>query len=133
NQDETRILTWTSDAAHIWDAATGEERLTLDPLSILPGFASIRGAQWNQGANRVLTWDDTAPGGTANLIGGTARIWDAVTGAELLTLPHERYVDGAQWNGDGSHLLTWSRDGTARVWNVVTGELVRSLPGDGTE
>lgn len=52
---------------------------------------------------------------------GTARLWDAATGAELMVLRHADWVVGAAWNSDRTRLLTWSRDGRARLWDAATG------------
>jgi hypothetical protein len=48
---------------------------------------------------------------------GTARVWDARTGAELLALRgHGGRVNGVCFSADGSRLATASDDRTARVW-----------------
>ena len=50
---------------------------------------------------------------------GTARVWDAATGEELLTLAeHTDYINQPTWSVDGSRILITSSDGTARVWDV---------------
>jgi WD40 repeat protein len=53
---------------------------------------------------------------------GTARVWDARTGAELLALRgHTDAVLEASFSPDGRRIVTASRDGTARVWDARTG------------
>ncbi|MCG8351473.1 MAG: hypothetical protein MI924_27200 [Chloroflexales bacterium] len=42
---------------------------------------------------------------------------------------HDGRVNGAAWNADASHILTWSVDGTARLWNA-NGALLATLPHD---
>jgi WD40 repeat protein len=50
---------------------------------------------------------------------GTARIWDAATGHELLALRgHTRIVWEAAFTPAGDGVLTASDDGTARVWDA---------------
>ena len=53
---------------------------------------------------------------------GTARLWDAKTGASLLTLKgHTNWVRAASFSPDGSRVVTASDDGTARLWDAKTG------------
>jgi WD40 repeat protein len=53
---------------------------------------------------------------------GTARRWDAKTGAALATLKGHMYgVLAARFSADGSRVLTASQDGTARLWDAKTG------------
>ncbi len=75
-------------------------------------------ASWSQNESRVLTRSDD----------GTARIWDAESGAELVRLVgrHTDVVRQASWSQDESRVLTCSDDGTARIWDAESGaELVR--------
>ena len=47
----------------------------------------------------------------------TARIWDADTGIELITLKgHEDAVSAASFSPDGERVLTASYDKMARIW-----------------
>ena len=56
---------------------------------------------------------------------GTARIWDATTGTNTLTLTHTDWVRAVAWSPDGTQILTGCQDGTARIWDATTGEQVR--------
>jgi WD40 repeat protein len=48
---------------------------------------------------------------------GTAKIWDARLGAELLTLSgHSGPVNSVAYSRDGRHIVTASNDQTFRVW-----------------
>ncbi len=49
----------------------------------------------------------------------TAKIWDAASGNELLTLRHEDIVDSVCFSADGERLATTSR-GLAKIWDAVT-------------
>jgi DNA-binding beta-propeller fold protein YncE len=52
----------------------------------------------------------------------TARVWDAVSGQELLTLKgHTGSVQGVAFSPDGRRLATASFDESARVWDAATG------------
>ena len=55
----------------------------------------------------------------------TARIWDATTGDNTLTLTHTDWVSAVAWSPDGHHILTASDNDTARIWDATTGEQVR--------
>jgi WD40 repeat protein len=61
---------------------------------------------------------------------GTARLWDAETGAPGPVLRgHEGPVRSAVFSPDGRRILTASRDGTARLWDAGTGALGQVLRG----
>jgi len=58
---------------------------------------------------------------------GTARVWDAETGDNLLTLSgHEAGVNQALWNEDASRILTASYDGIARQYYTCLEDLLDS-------
>ena len=57
----------------------------------------------------------------------TARIWDATTGDNTLTLTLTRWVTAVAWSPDGTHILTASGDGTARIWDATTGDNTLTL------
>jgi WD40 repeat protein len=47
----------------------------------------------------------------------TAKLWDASTGKEILSLPgHTQEVTSVSFSPDGRNVLTSSRDGTAIIW-----------------
>ena len=59
---------------------------------------------------------------------GTARLWDAKTGASLLTLMgHTNWVRAASFSPDGSRVVTASDDGTVRLWDAKTGLLLMTF------
>lgn len=60
----------------------------------------------------------------------TAKVWDAGTGRELLTLTgHTAYLRGVAFSPDGQRILTGSDDRTAKVWDAGTGQEVLTLKG----
>jgi WD40 repeat protein len=57
----------------------------------------------------------------------TAKVWDAKTGTEVLTLKgHISDVNSASFSSDGSRVVTASRDGTAKVWDARSMAEVRA-------
>ena len=61
---------------------------------------------------------------------GTARIWDAESGAQLATLRgHEGCVNSAAFSPDGERVVTASDDGTARIWDADSGAQLETLRG----
>jgi WD40 repeat protein len=68
-------------------------------------------------AGRVLSYSDD----------GTARVWDATTGAVTVLAGHEGRVKMLASHGD--RIATGGNDGAARVWDARTGRLVHELGG----
>lgn len=61
---------------------------------------------------------------------GTARVWDAKSGEELLQLRgHEGAVSSVAWSPDGAHLATAGSDKTSRLWNSSNGSNIRTFEG----
>jgi WD40 repeat protein/serine/threonine protein kinase len=66
--------------------------------------------------------------------GGTARIWDAETGRELLAIPTGgQYVFGVAFSPDGRHVATGSNQQPdyVKLWDAETGDLVKAYRGHG--
>ena len=58
----------------------------------------------------------------------TAKVWDAETGRELLTLKgHTRSVNSVAFSPDSRRIVTGSSDETAKVWDAETGRELLSL------
>jgi WD40 repeat protein len=60
---------------------------------------------------------------------GTAKIWDAVTGKELLTITTYGTVWYAAFSPDGKILATAGRDGIAHLWDTTNGQKLFDLSG----
>jgi tricorn protease-like protein len=89
-----------------WDVASGKELLT-----ITRGHAGyIGGLAFSPDGKRLATTS----------MDGTARVWEAASGKELLILSgHEGQVRGVAFSPDGQRLATGSTDMIARVWQVA--------------
>ncbi|MGI9509164.1 MAG: TIR domain-containing protein [Geminicoccaceae bacterium] len=61
---------------------------------------------------------------------GTARVWDAATGADHVTLAgHEGAVRSAVFSSNAERIVTASDDGEAWVWITASGEVELALTG----
>ena len=105
--DDNRLLIADVDGVRVWSWDTG----VLVPL-----------------ASSTFAMVGLVPSPDGNLLAGAAearsvRVWDARTGAALLTLRgHRDLVRSMAFSPDGGRLATGSYDRTVRVWNLTTGE-----------
>jgi WD40 repeat protein len=63
---------------------------------------------------------------------GTARLWDATTGQEIIALRHHDggyALSSAAFSPDGPRIVTASYDDTARIWDATTGQEIIALRG----
>jgi eukaryotic-like serine/threonine-protein kinase len=61
---------------------------------------------------------------------GTAKLWEATSLRELLTLRgHTGAILAAAFSPGGDRVLTGSADGTARIWDTASGQEVRTFRG----
>ncbi len=141
--DASSIATSSFDGtAKVWDAASGELLLTL------PGHTGSPRARWSPSGDRLLTvstglarvWDAESgellhllpsqgelyavwsPDGSLIATGGSGgeiKVWDSVTGAELLDFQgHPLDIGEMGWFPSGDRIWTVSGDGSAKVWQV---------------
>ena len=60
----------------------------------------------------------------------TAKVWEAQTGQELITLKgHDGWVWSVAYSPDGQRIVTASMDKTAKVWEAQTGTQLFTLKG----
>ena len=127
--DGARLAVASDDGtARIWAAAAAGRELL-----VLPTNATRR----NQGIAFSPARPGGGTGGTRLLTAGDmgqARVWDAETGAVLLTLTgHTNWVTGVAFSQDGRRVATASEDRTARIWDAATGQLLLVLTGHTAE
>ena len=123
--DETGILTRShEDMLWLWEAETGAERLRIDPLGTVTegstgaevSIAPFTHARWSPDGDHFLTWgtgDDP----------GAVQLWNLADLDQPQTFIHSfpmmfNQVDDAQWNADGSRILsrTIGAPGVGAVW-----------------
>ena len=99
----------------------------------LPQAAVSYGPAHAQRPHRCRQWSGLQSGWDSSGFGGLGRhvrIWDAITGQELLTLPgHTGVVYAVVYSPDGKKLASAGYDKTVRVWDAITGQLIRKLEG----
>jgi WD40 repeat protein len=94
--------------AKVYDAASGEESLSLDHTGVVIAFA------FSPDGARLATGGIDPP-----------RLWDLATGQELVTFPgHVGMVNGLAFSPDGTRLASSSLDRTTRVYAVDVDDLV---------
>jgi WD40 repeat protein/DNA-binding SARP family transcriptional activator len=104
----------------IWDAATGEEVITLEGPD-----AKLASMAFSPDGRKLAASSDltTAP-----------PVWDVETGNLLFTLTgHRDPVQAIAFTPDGSRLITGSYDTTWRVWDAATGKEQDRLEASGSE
>lgn len=115
--DSNQIATYDGGQVQLWDAASGELRVTLNGHT-----GDVHRVVWSpNGALLASLGEDN-----------TVRVWDAIVGSLRFVLSgHSASVTDAMWLGDG-RLATASLDGSARIWDANTGLALQSLLNDGS-
>jgi WD40 repeat protein len=116
NKDGTRILTASSDTRtqntiRVWNAQNGENLLSFTYAS--QGVTT----RWDADEKFILGWF-TNSSQTDGI--GAWKVWDAITGAEILSGSQDSGLLGALsplWSPTESRLLTW-RGSEIRVWGL---------------
>ncbi|HOU12830.1 MAG TPA: BTAD domain-containing putative transcriptional regulator [Anaerolineae bacterium] len=105
---------------YTWQAerALGQAVLGSRLRLILRHGATVNTAHWSSDGTRILTASSD----------GTAKVWDARTGAELATLTgHRGAVRMALWSPSEERIVTTGKDGAVKVWDAATGAKLLTL------
>jgi len=112
----------------IWDALSGEK---LREFPKQP--ASIYAIAFSPDGRRVVTCNGTPERrvGSADPVGiaSTARVWEAETGKELVTLQNrlaETYA--VFFSPDGKRIFTGDKDGIPCIWDSMSGKKLKEFP-----
>ena len=82
------------------------------------GDGVVFSVAWSPDGQRIVTGSDDM----------TAKVWDAETGQELLTLQgHAHVIKSLACSPDGQRFVTGSADQTAKVWDAQTGQVLFTL------
>lgn len=111
------LLTLGGTDARVVRADNGDVQTTFSPAGV------VASASFSPKGDRIVTgsWDSSA------------RIWNAITGADELKLAgdegHTGFVNSAVFSPDvdGRWVLTSSDDGTAKLWDSKTGNVVKTF------
>jgi WD40 repeat protein/tRNA A-37 threonylcarbamoyl transferase component Bud32 len=131
--DGARVVTGSRDGtAKLWDVKTGAEVLTFKGHTRTE-VLTVKRQSRPAGLPAVVLAAAFSPDGARVVTGGsdgTARVWDARTGAELLALKgHTSEVLAAAFSPDGTRVVTGGEDHTVRVWDARIGAEVLTLKG----
>jgi len=91
-----------------------------DPPIVMRGHTNrVYEARFSPDGLRVLS----------NSADGTARLWDARTGAEIAVLRHSSWVSSAKFSPDGRRIVTTANDGLVAIWDAESGDQISALTG----
>ncbi len=123
--DGGRLVSGAGDGmVKVWDTRTGAE-----VLSFKAAGALVTGVAFSPDGSRIAT----SSGGVdaqKRTQPGELKVWDARTGAEVLSLPEcSDRGHALAFSPDGNHLVSGGPDHTARVWDLRTGAVLLTLAG----
>jgi WD40 repeat protein/serine/threonine protein kinase len=120
--DGKQIITGSWDGtARIWDIASGEQLLSLDPRD--SHDTGLNAVAFSPDGSRVITGS----------MDPAAKVWDSISGKPLLALkgghnaPYA--ITAVAFSPKGDRIVTGSSDNTARVWDASTGKPLVTLVG----
>lgn len=107
--DPSRLATAAGNNVDVWDVGSNEFR----KLAVLRGHVHlVLSVAFDPSGKRLVTASQD----------GTARIWDAASGAPLKILSgHRGAVFSAAFSSDGRQVVTGSFDQSLRLWDAQTG------------
>src|SRR5207244_3872926 len=101
----------------IWDAQTGKQVLAIPnvawPLAFSPDGEQL--------ATEGRSDDEFI------------KLWNAKTGALILTIAYDDFVTSMAYSPDGNRLATTLQSKTVKIWDVQTGKELLSLEGHTTQ
>jgi WD40 repeat protein/serine/threonine protein kinase len=102
----------------VWDDQTGQEGLVLKhPWAVMSVAFSPDGKR-------------LASGSGSNPLPGEAKVWDAQTGLELISLKgHSSGVHSVIFSPDGKLIVSAGMDGALKIWDSRTGREILTLKG----
>ena len=104
SSDGSKVFTFYTNSAQIWDTDSGALICSLDDYSGLDDYSLF-----SPNDDMLLTFG-----------AGTTEIWDSKNGKLITYLSGHYDINSAIFSPDGKSILTVSGDKTARVWKVPT-------------
>src|SRR5262249_2865115 len=139
-RDGKRVITGSDDGTTImWNLASGQRLLTLQPHTDLPSLATdVVGLLSSPQAPAILfavsaLYPEATPIASIAVsadgrriitgdVNGTIRVWDPDSRRALLTLNgHTGQIWSLAATPDGQRIVVGAEDGTARLWDAVVG------------
>mmetsp|Transcript_56266 Transcript_56266/g.99812 ORF Transcript_56266/g.99812 Transcript_56266/m.99812 type:complete len:406 (+) Transcript_56266:44-1261(+) len=116
--DGQHIAAGTCDGVvQMWAIPGGERKMTINESESM----TVRKVDFSPDGRSILTASGDC---------GTARVWDAETGKNLMSLRGlEDIVFSARYSPDGQLVLTGCGDDAVQVWHADSGELALQLEG----
>lgn len=153
--DGSTIATGAWDEVKLWDAVTGDLKVTIKAIAVRSMIFSPEGSTIVTGTNHgpLHFWDAATGLSKAAFTGHTSivssiayspdrttiataseddsvRLWDAVTGQTKVTLTgHTDWVTSVDYSPDGTTIATASLDDTVRLWDAFSGNHIDTLTG----
>jgi tetratricopeptide (TPR) repeat protein len=105
--DGKRLASWAgpNGGVRVWDFATREEVLTLPRDG-----AGVTSVAWSPDGKRL-----------ASQAGGRNKLWDILTGQEVIALSAEKETSQLAWSPDGRSLASGDGQGVVHVWEAPKG------------
>lgn len=112
-----RVITAAGDTAVVWNASDGKEIRAFKDSS-----GAVLLAALSPDGSRILT------------VGGDnrARLFDVITGAEVVSVSGNGRLRSAAFSPDGKRLVTIADDGTAQLWDTTSAKAPTAV-GTGTD
>jgi WD40 repeat protein len=109
--DGAKLATAGGTSVKVWDAATGDELVS---LQLLPPELYAYTVAFSPGGNHLAV---------GMRFGRGSGVWDVATGERLFELAgHTASVGALAYSSDGRQIATASIDGAIRLWDADTGE-----------
>jgi WD40 repeat protein len=123
--DGSRIVTYRRrDVVNVWDARSGAKLLA---IKVHP-YHSPYAASFSADGSRIVVIEGREPPADSwQPEPTTAKVWNATTGVELMTLQSQiKSVDSALFNADDSRIIL-TGDSKVEVWDTKTWKVVLTI------